>query len=63
MLRQSTSDTGAGLGAGIGGLLIGIGGYGAAGVGFMAAAVLGATLVWLGFRTQPAPAPAVRALE
>ncbi len=57
MLRQSTSDTGVGLGAGIGGLLIGLGGYGPAGVAFAAAAILGAALVWLGFRAQPAQGP------
>lgn len=53
MLRQATSDTGAGLGAGIGGLLIGIGGYGSAGGAFAAAAILGAALAWVGFRAQP----------
>jgi predicted MFS family arabinose efflux permease len=55
MLRQSTSDTGAGLGAGLGGLLIGIGGYGAAGAAFTTAAILTAALVWLGARARPAP--------
>jgi predicted MFS family arabinose efflux permease len=55
MLRQSTSDTGVGLGAGVGGLLIGLGGYGHAGVAFAAAAILCAVLVWLGSRAQPAP--------
>ncbi|HWO24170.1 MAG TPA: MFS transporter [Kofleriaceae bacterium] len=58
MLRQCTSDTGAGLGAGVGGLLIGIGGYPSAGVAFAAAAVLGAALVWLGSWARPAQGPA-----
>lgn len=57
MLRQSTSDTGAGLGAGVGGLMIGLGGYGPAGLAFAASAILAAVLVWLGCRAQPAQGP------